>query len=398
MADAASNERAELLLNQLKPDTWPIAIDALPQGTALVGGAVRDALIGRRKERPDLDFVVQTDALKHTARLAQTFGGTCVVLDDKRDMARLVLKGWTIDLARQDGSCLEEDLWRRDYRLNAIALPLKPIGPLCDPTGGLEDLKQGRLCAVCEQNLIEDPLRLLRGLRLLAEIPLVLDAETETWIKWHRQALVKSAPERILAELQRLVRGPYAVRALQHLEQLALIEPWGSTSPMPSEHDPTLLDAAEEAVALPLARLTSLISDVGLKRLRASKMLQQRCAQLRHWSLQAKQQPEALPEQERLQLHLELEADLAALILGLPKPLQRQWLKRWRDPSDPLFHPSMPLDGTTLQKELGLAAGPKMGRVLAQLRLEQAFGRIHNRDEALQTAHRLCAEIEAVCD
>jgi tRNA nucleotidyltransferase (CCA-adding enzyme) len=158
------------------------------------------------------------------------------------------------------------------------------------------------------------------------------------------------------------------------------------------------LNAEEATNALPLARLTKLISDDGLKRLKASKILQQRCARLRHWGLQAKQQPEALPEQERLQLHLELEGDLAALILDLPKELQPQWLKRWRDPSDPLFHPTMPLDGGSLQKELGLSAGPTMGKVLAQLRLERAFGRIQTRDEALKTAHRLCAEIEAVCD
>jgi tRNA nucleotidyltransferase (CCA-adding enzyme) len=309
-----------------------------------------------------------------------------------------VLNGWTIDIARQEGDGLEDDLWRRDYSLNAIALPLQPLAPLCDPTGGLEDLKQGRLRAVREQNLIDDPLRLLRGLRFLAEIPLVLDAQTGEWIQRHHQALVLSAPERILAELQRLVKGPHADQALHLLECWPLLQPWVTTSKTVATHGTTLLNADEAAVALPLARLTNLISDDGLKRLKASKMLQQRCARLRHWGLQAKQQPEDLSEQERLQLHLELETDLAALILGLPKELQPQWLKRWRDPNDPLFHPTMPLDGGSLQKELGISAGPTMGKVLAQLRLEQAFGRIQTRDEALQTAHRLCAEIEAVCD
>jgi tRNA nucleotidyltransferase (CCA-adding enzyme) len=251
---------------------------------------------------------------------------------------------------------------------------------------------------VREQNLIDDPLRLLRGLRLLAEIPLVLDTETGEWIQRHRQALVESAPERILAELQRLVKGTHADHSLHLLKRWQLLQPWGTTPQTLSKHDTTLLRAAEVAVALPLARLTNLISDDGLKRLKASKVLQQRCARLRHWILQAKQQPEALPEQERLQLHLELEADLAALILGLPTELQQQWLKRWRDPNDPLFHPTMPLDGGSLQRELGLSAGPTMGKVLAQLRLERAFGRILNRDEALQTARRLCAEIEPFCD
>jgi tRNA nucleotidyltransferase (CCA-adding enzyme) len=342
--------------------------------------------------------VVRSDALRHSARLAKIFGGKHVVLDEQRDIARLVLNGWTIDVARQEGDGLEDDLWRRDYSINAIALPLQPMASLCDPTGGLGDLKQGRLRAVREQNLIDDPLRLLRGLRFLAEIPLILDAQTGEWIQRHHKALGKSAPERILAELQRLVKGPHAEQALQLLERWPLLQPWATTSQTVATHDTTLLDASEKAVALPLARLTNLISDDGLKRLKASKMLQQRCARLRHWVLQANQQPEALSEQKRLQLHLELEVDLAALILGLPKELQQQWLKRWRDPNDPLFHPTMPLDGGSLQKELGLSAGPTMGKVLAQLRLEQAFGRIQTRDEALKTAHRLCAEIEAVCD
>ena len=398
MANAVPHEQAQLLLKQINPESWPICIDQLPEGTALVGGAVRDAFLGRHSQHPDLDLVVPSDALRHTARLAKTFGGKRVVLDEQRDIARLVLNGWTIDVARQEGDCLEEDLWRRDYSLNAIALPLQPIAHLCDPTGGLEDLKQRRLRAVSEQNLIDDPLRLLRGLRFLAEIPLMLDAQTGEWIQRHHQALVESAPERILAELQRLVKGPHADQALQYLEHWPLLQPWATTSHAVATHDTTLLNATEEAVALPLARLTNLISDDGLKRLKASKLLQQRCARLRHWSLHMKQQPEALPEQERLQLHLELEADLAALILGLPNGLQQQWLKRWRDPNDPLFHPTMPLDGGSLQKELGLSAGPTMGKVLAQLRLEQAFGRIQTRDEALKTAHRLSAEIEAVCD
>ena len=398
MADAAPDEQARLLLKQLDPDNWPISIDQLPEGTALVGGALRDALLGRHNPHPDLDLVVRSDALRHSARLAKIFGGKHVVLDEQRDIARLVLNGWTIDVARQEGDGLEDDLWRRDYSINAIALPLQPMASLCDPTGGLGDLKQGRLRAVREQNLIDDPLRLLRGLRFLAEIPLILDAQTGEWIQRHHKALGKSAPERILAELQRLVKGPHAEQALQLLERWPLLQPWATTSQTVATHDTTLLDASEKAVALPLARLTNLISDDGLKRLKASKMLQQRCARLRHWVLQANQQPEALSEQKRLQLHLELEVDLAALILGLPKELQQQWLKRWRDPNDPLFHPTMPLDGGSLQKELGLSAGPTMGKVLAQLRLEQAFGRIQTRDEALKTAHRLYAEIEAVCD
>ena len=117
--------------------------------------------------------------------------------------------------------------------------------------------------AVREQNLIDDPLRLLRGLRFLAEIPLVLDAQTGEWIQRHHQALGKSAPERILAELQRLVKGPHADQALHLLEQWPLLKPWATTSQTVASYDTTLLNADEATNALPLARLTKLISDDG---------------------------------------------------------------------------------------------------------------------------------------
>ncbi|BEV35235.1 CCA tRNA nucleotidyltransferase [Synechococcus sp. M16CYN] len=386
--DFTPDEQVRVLLARLTPECWPIACESLPRGTALVGGAIRDALLGRQSNHTDLDFVVPADALRHTQHLARTFGGTCVVLDGDRDTARLILKGWTIDLASQEGMSLEEDLWRRDYSLNAIALGIQPFGSLCDPTGGIHDLQKRRLRAICESNLVDDPLRLLRGLRLLAEISLVLDTDTALWIQRHRQALAKSAPERILSELQLLVKGAYADQVLQQLDQFQLLEPWAATTPNPTQNQAECLSDGETATALPLARLTGLISDDGLKRLRASKMLRHRCARLRYWVERTAGQPDSLGEEERLRLHQDLEKDLAALILWLPPQMQPQWLKRWRDTNDPLFHPIMPLNGVTLKRELGLEPGPKMGQVLAHLCLERAFGRIHSRDEALQTARQ----------
>ena len=188
MANAAPHEQAQLLLKQINPENWPICIDQLPEGTALVGGAVRDAFLGRHSQHPDLDLVVRSDALRHSARLAKIFGGKHVVLDEQRDIARLVLNGWTIDVARQEGDGLEDDLWRRDYSINAIALPLQPMASLWDPTGGLGELKQGRLRAVRGQHVIDNPLRLLRGLRRLAASPGVPPNRTiaakKGWLAW----------------------------------------------------------------------------------------------------------------------------------------------------------------------------------------------------------------------
>ena len=226
--------QSEQVWQRLAVDQWPVPLILLPAETALVGGAVRDALLHRLPAQQDLDLVVSSDALGLTQRLHRELGGSFVVLDERRDIARLVLRGWTIDIARREGNSLEDDLWRRDYRLNAIALPLKTSRLLVDPTGGLEDLVEGRLRAVREANLKADPLRLLRGLRLLAQIPLTLDATTAHWIRNLRHRLKEAAPERILAEIEKLVAGPHADVALRHLTQLDLISPWAAHQTIPS--------------------------------------------------------------------------------------------------------------------------------------------------------------------
>ena len=383
-----SEPAADAILERLAPQRWPLPLDRLPKETALVGGAVRDALLDRLKPQPDLDLVVPNGALALTRSLAKDLGGSCVVLDEERDMARLVLAGWTVDIARRDGPTLQADLKRRDYRLNAIALPLHRPERLIDPTGGLEDLRQRRLTAVRESNLTDDPLRLLRGLRLLAEIPLTLDPITADWMRLHRQQLVRAAPERILAELQKLVAGPLADQALVQLTQLKLVEPWSAGQPPPTADHAAQLTADERERALPLARLTALISDQGLEQLKASRALRQRCRQLRQWQHQLPPDPATLAEAQRVQLHLDLDRDLPALALQLDPNRQSRWLQRWRDPEDPLFHPATPVDGSMLQRELNLAPGPGLGALLMHLRQERAFGRLSGRDDALEEAHR----------
>ena len=369
-------------------ESWPIPLPLLPEETALVGGAVRDALLNRLPARPDLDLVVRSGALDLAQQLNRKLGGSFIALDEARDIARLVLQGWTIDIAKQEGSSLEDDLWRRDYRLNAIALPLNPARELVDPTGGLEDLAEGRLSAVREENLCADPLRVLRGLRLLAQIPLTLDARTAEWIRSLRHRLKEAAPERILAEIQKLVAGPHSDEALEQLNRLELMAPWAAQQTLPTLNDAALFTAEEKQEALPLARLSGLISEQGLEQLRASRALQQRCRRLRHWLQAAGPQLEQLEEEDLLQLHLDLEPDLPALILQLNRAVQDTWLRRWRDREDPLFHPNFPLSGKTLMEVLAIPAGPVVGALLAHLRREAAFGRIRGQEQALQEACR----------
>ena len=159
--DRPAGEVAQELWQRLRAEPWPLPLEVLPPGTALVGGAVRDGLLGRLEAQPDLDLVVAGDAIGLTRQLARSHGGSAVVLDADHGIARLVMGGWTIDLARRDGDSLEADLGRRDYTVNAIALPL--------PSASLDswrwscDRSAARLCTIRATRCVADTRRMGSG-------------------------------------------------------------------------------------------------------------------------------------------------------------------------------------------------------------------------------------------
>jgi tRNA nucleotidyltransferase (CCA-adding enzyme) len=403
-AEATAPQLAQLAWERLQPQGWPLPPEAFPAGAALVGGAVRDALLDRLPHQPDLDLVVPVDAIALCRQLGRRHGGSVVVLDAERSIARLVIQGWSIDLARQEGDSLEQDLRRRDYRLNAMALPLGPEAALLDPLEGLSDLRRGQLMAVAEANLLDDPLRLLRGVRLASELGFALDPQTQHWLEHHHACLAAVAGERVLAELEKLAASPGGATGLQQCLAWGLLEPWQAPDSGASPGAATLLEAlgaaapqrlgmgpAEAQQALPLARLAAALDGAGLRRLRSSRRLQQRVEQLRRWRQRLgaeapSERAEALSKGERLRLQRDLEDDLPALLLGWPTAPAIAWLERWRQGDDPLFHPRPAIDGLTLQRELGLAASPRLGALLQHLMQQRAFGRISGRMEALEAA------------
>jgi len=398
-------DQAGALWQLLDPPQWPIPFQDLPQGSALVGGAVRDGLLGRLVARPDLDLVVPVEAIGLAQTLARRLGATVVVLDQDRSIARLILRGWTVDLARQEGATLAADLQRRDYSINAIALTL-PQGRagavLVDPCHGLQDLAAGRLRALSEANLLEDPLRMLRGMRLVGGLALSIDRQSGGWISEHRAGLTQVAPERVLAELERMAASCSGHQSLALALNYGLLEPWlaGDAPPQgadlllqaltPEQAQARGLTPDELLTALPVARLALLFDTASLIRLQASRRLQKRVGNLHHW-LKRLQGPgirgelERLAEDERLNLQIELESDIPALLLHLERRQAETALERWRNPDDPLFHPAAPMDGHTLQEQLQVPAGPLLGQLLDYLKRERAMGRLpaQNHDQAL---------------
>ena len=142
-----------------------------------------------------------------------------------------------------------------------------------------------------------------------------------------------------------------------------------------------------------MAKLVCLLSDEGLSKLTFSKNEIKRCKNLRFWVHKINNLGlDNLSEDERFQLHIDLEEDLPSLILFLKDKYINVWLERWKDPSDPLFHPSSPLNGHLLQKAFNIPPGPSLGELIRHLSKEKAYGRFFTNQEALEVARKWTLE------
>ncbi|MDX2099806.1 MAG: CCA tRNA nucleotidyltransferase, partial [Leptolyngbyaceae cyanobacterium bins.59] len=230
----------------LSPTTWPFGLDWLPQSTYLVGGIVRDALLDRQSSQLDLDFVMPEGAVETARSIARHYKAGFVLLDEERQIARVVFDRATADFARQVGPTLEIDLQRRDFTVNAIAYnPHR--GEIIDPLKGQVDLKRRLLRMICVENLEEDPLRLLRAYRQAAQLGFSLDPDTRIVIQRLAPLLNRIAAERVQAELSYLFSTPKGTPWLIEAWQDGLLQAWfPSTTPQSLK----LLAAIEAADAV----------------------------------------------------------------------------------------------------------------------------------------------------
>tara|TARA_Y100001968_G_scaffold233605_1_gene216575 strand:- start:15 stop:1208 length:1194 start_codon:yes stop_codon:yes gene_type:complete len=381
------------LFGCLKPQNWPFKIADLPPGSALVGGSVRDGLLNKLVQKPDLDFVIPANAIEFGEKFSKKINATFIKLDEKRDIARLVVNGWTFDFARQVGENLEDDLFRRDFRINAIALKLKEKPEIFDPTGGIDDLRKKKIVAISEKNLIDDPLRILRAFRLMCELNFDLEEETQRYLKNNVDKLSNVAPERIKMEILKIVNSEWNSHVWQTYLELQLLRNWHKDNIPSCELIKQETLSKDLLFGMPLARLICLLSDEGLSELTFSKSQIKKCKNLRFWVHKIKCLGlDNLSEDERFQLHVDLEEDLPSLILFLKDKFISAWIKRWKDPSDPLFHPASPLDGHFLQKALSIPPGPFLGDLMRHLSKEKAYRRFFTNKEALEVARKWTLE------
>lgn len=202
----------------------------------VVGGFVRDALLGRPVS--DVDLAVP-DATQSLARdIAAHLDGRLVPLDAQQRVFRIVVHGeaadgspqtWHVDLSTTDGG-VEADLARRDFTVNALAVPAALAGApatdwhLIDPFHGRADLTDGVLRVVGPDAIASDPVRGLRAVRLAAQLGFAIDADTQRLIAEGASGLAAAAPERVRDELLDILAQPAVLNQLRLLDALGLLD------------------------------------------------------------------------------------------------------------------------------------------------------------------------------
>jgi tRNA nucleotidyltransferase/poly(A) polymerase len=319
----------------------------------VVGGAIRDAALGR----PVLDLDIACREPVRAARgYAKAIRGAPFPLSERWGAWRVVLgDGRTVDFTLLRGS-IEEDLATRDFTINAIAEPLGGGEP-ADPHGGLGDLERRLVRAVSDTIFDDDPLRLLRAVRLEDELGLRMEEHTEQLVRDHRRLVTAPAGERTLAELIRL-----SERGYRRLDELGLLDPLGGS-----------LDGLERATT-PELRLVIALGE-NLARYPASNELRRLASVVLRATRPTDSSPRSIHRFRRLTEPYALEA---LQVLGATELTDAVLAARAADPAEPLVRGD----------ELGLPPGPEIGRILELIAEERAAGTISTREEALELARR----------
>ena len=322
----------------------------------IVGGAVRDELLGR----PLVDLDVACREPERAAReYARRSGGAPFPLSERHGAWRVALEGdRTVDFTPLRGG-IEGDLATRDFTINAIAVPVGGGEP-ADPTGGRDDLDLRVLRAVREEIFQDDPARLLRAVRLEDELGFRLAPMTEELVRRDAALVTEPAGERILGELERL-----SPRGFRRLDELGLLEPLGGSLER--------IDAIDR-VDSPEYRLVVVFED-RLERLPISNDLARFARKLLRAEPPADASRRAIHRFRRTTEPWALEALAYVGASDLEEAVEEA---RRRDPPEPLVRGD----------ELGLPPGPEIGRLLELIAEEYAAGTIKTREQALELARR----------
>ena len=211
------------------------AISKIPVKSYLVGGVLRDSILGTTN--PDVDIAVVASAMDVAKKVANIMNGKSFQLDKSRNICRVLANVLgneiQIDIASAQNG-ISSDIAKRDFTINSLALdvnhvdsnfgiPQFEISKIIDEHRGIEDLLNSSLRMTSDQVFKEDPLRLLRGARLTAQYNLNIDEFTETQIKKSSFLISKISSERIRDEFLKLLSLQKSVRNITKMDELGIL-------------------------------------------------------------------------------------------------------------------------------------------------------------------------------
>ena len=196
----------------------------------LVGGFLRDLILNTDRESFDFDFALSGDVKSISKRFAKSIGGSWVSLDELNQTYRVVIKEDRIiqyDFSALRGDSIIEDLKSRDYTINALGLKIErgslDINNLIDPCGGLNDLNERIIRVIHENNLVSDPLRVLRGVSIASYLDFDIEPLSYELLKKHSNLIDSVAKERVSLELFRLFKNSFSYKYVHILHDLGIL-------------------------------------------------------------------------------------------------------------------------------------------------------------------------------
>lgn len=385
------------------------ALEGLPPAH-LVGGAVRDLLRGEAPK--DVDIAVEGDARSVGRAVAERLGsdareyerfGTATVVTPDSTYNFATTRQETYDepgaLPRVTPASLAQDLGRRDFAINAMAVGLTgdDLGHLYDPFGGVADMEAGVVRVLHERSFLDDPTRLLRALRYATRLGFSLDPETE---RLAREAVAADALStvsgaRIRDELMDLLRetdAPSGIERMRELEIHSALHP--DLDPDPELVASAALGATAIGADRGIAALAALIEEApekldlwlgDLHLVAEERDAAARAARVAPRIAMALREREHSPSELRALLGREpLEALALALALRAPSEPVLRWVSE-------LSGVSLDIGGADLLAA-GVPEGPALGRALDETLNRKLDGLVEGRDAELETALLLARE------
>jgi len=411
MVLASAHQRLGSFLRSL-----PFAVEELPSDACLVGGAVRDALLERQGEYIDFDFVVPEGAVETARDISLRYRAGFVVLDEKRQIARVVFPQGTLDFALQEGETLEKDLGRRDYCVNAIAYHLAHE-QFIDPLGGIADLEKQMLRMVSAKNLADDPLRLLRAYRQAAQLGFSIDDLTRTQLRELAPLMSRIAAERVQNELHYLLLNSTGDRWVREAYEDGVLGYWlpdlssGHLNRLAKIHHIWLeftqqfLEFTENPTWLEIAKLVCLVSTeskqaqetIGnLKYSRAEWKTISSVVELLPKLLVIADQPMTLREQYFFFLESKQSFPVLAITaraFGLEYECLEPLLKRYFNADDQVAHPVSLVTGKDLIAELNLTPSSLIGELLTEIHIARIEEKVQTKSGAIDFGRSLLTKL-----